>query len=93
MFGIGFQKLLLLAVIIAVVWYGFKYLGRLNRVEKGERRQGERTMGERLRRAAQEKTKGKAARPKVEDTEKCPACGVYFTVESGHHCGKKNCPY
>lgn len=93
MFGIGFQKLLLLAVIIAVVWYGFKYLGRLNRVEKGERRHGERTMGERLRRAAQEKTKGKAQKPAVEDTEKCPKCGVYFTVESGHHCGKEKCPY
>lgn len=93
MFGIGFQKLLLLAAIIWLVWYGFKYLGRINRVERGERRHGERTMGERVRRAAQQKNKDHTYRAEVEDTEKCPACGVYFTVESGHNCGKKNCPY
>lgn len=91
MFGIGFQKLLLLAAIIVAVWYGFKYLGRINRIEKGERRHGERSMGERLRKAAKAKGKGKTT--EVEDTEKCPACGVYFTVESGHNCGKPNCPY
>ena len=52
MFGISFAKLLVLAAVIAIVWYGFKYIGRLQRIERGERRTSERSMGERLRKAA-----------------------------------------
>jgi ribosomal protein L32 len=35
MFGFGFSKLLLLVIIVAVIWYGFKTIGR-----QDERRPG-----------------------------------------------------
>lgn len=93
MFGLpSIGKLLVLAAICAAVWYGFKYVGRMNRIQKGERKLGERGLGERLRRAA--RGKGKAGDTEtIEDTEKCPTCGAYVSVEGISSCGKPNCPY
>lgn len=34
MFGIGFSKLLLLVVIVVAIWYGFKFVGRLDQKRK-----------------------------------------------------------
>ncbi|MGD8809992.1 MAG: hypothetical protein PVG24_10330 [Gammaproteobacteria bacterium] len=34
MFGFGFGKLLVLAAIVALVWYGFKFVGRMDRQRK-----------------------------------------------------------
>lgn len=34
MFGFGFGKLLLLVIIVAAVWYGFKFVGRLDKQRK-----------------------------------------------------------
>ena len=34
MFGFGFGKLLVLAIIVAAVWYGFKLVGRLDQQRK-----------------------------------------------------------
>lgn len=36
MFGFSLPKLLVLAAIIAAVWYGFKFLGRLEAKRKAE---------------------------------------------------------
>ena len=37
MFGIGFGKLLLLVLVVAAAWYGFKLVGRLDRQRKRKR--------------------------------------------------------
>lgn len=34
MFGFGFGKLLVLAIIVAAVWYGYKFIGRLDKQRK-----------------------------------------------------------
>jgi hypothetical protein len=34
MFGFGLSKLLVLAIIVAAVWYGFKFISRLDRQRK-----------------------------------------------------------
>jgi uncharacterized protein len=34
MFGFGFGKLLVLAIIVAVIWYGFKFVGRVDQQRK-----------------------------------------------------------
>jgi len=34
MFGFGIGKLLVLAIIVAAVWYGFKLIGRLDQQRK-----------------------------------------------------------
>jgi uncharacterized protein len=41
MFGFSLPKLLVLAAIIAAVWYGFKFLGRLEAKRKAELKGGE----------------------------------------------------
>ena len=90
MFGLSLGKILVLVAVIVIVWQGFKIYSRMQRIQDGERRTGERTMGERLRKSMREKT-GRTD-DSVEDTEKCPVCGAYVPV-GGANCGRKDCPY
>ncbi len=72
-------KLLTLAVIIAVVWYGFKLVGTLDK----RRKEAER------RRAAAED--GTATKPRIdaEDLVPCPKCGTYVTPGADHDCADR----
>jgi uncharacterized protein len=93
MLGFSFTKLIVLAAVVAAVWYGFKYIGRLERMNKQGRKTGERTLGERLRKAAHKKS-GSAGEPgHIEDTEQCPVCKAYVAVEGVENCGRPGCPY
>lgn len=89
-----FMKIAILVFIVAVVWFGFRYIDRRQRIGDGERRVGERTFTERLRKATRGK-RGPAESPSdtVEDTEACPTCGAFVAVEGVRNCGKANCPY
>jgi hypothetical protein len=85
MFGLpSLNKLLVLIVIVMAVWYGFKFIGELDRLRKQAlRRQGQ----------------GKARAPRAEgalqaeDMVKCRVCGTYMPSTSATSCGKPNCPY
>jgi len=50
MFGFGFGKLLLLVIIVAVIWYGFKFVGRVDEQRKRkveeERKKSSQSIGE-----------------------------------------------
>jgi hypothetical protein len=92
MFGLGINKLLLLAVLILVVWYGFKYAARIEAVKQGLR-------AEALRRRQAGGAAGAArgdvrstARP-VEDLVKCERCGSYVAAVGAANCGKPQCPW
>ena len=91
MLGFSLQKLIVLALIVAAVWYGFKWVTQAQRIREGERKPGERSLGERLRKSMRSKT-GTADTGEVEETEKCPVCGAYVPV-GGSNCGKADCPY
>lgn len=93
MFGFSFTKLLVLAAIVAAVWYGFKYVGRLERMQKGARKTGERSFTERLRKATRAKTGEPGEAGRIEDTEQCPKCSAYVLVEGVENCGRPGCPY
>lgn len=91
MFGLpSFTKLLVLAAVIAAVWYGFKLVGRLDKQRKGEGR---------LQRTAQPpKPAGAAARepakaePGSEDMVACRICGAYYIPKPGaDSCGRPEC--
>ncbi|MED5359210.1 MAG: hypothetical protein VYD85_12450 [Pseudomonadota bacterium] len=73
----GFGKLMVLAVIIAAVWYGFKCFGRLqaNRQEK-------------LRDAGREGNSKDAG-----DMVKCPQCTAFVVAGGAAKCSKSECPY
>lgn len=88
-----FLKILTLVAIIAIVWFGFRTFERMNRVEDGRRRTGERSFGERLRKSIREKRDAPPPPDAVEDTEKCPTCGAFVSVTGIRNCGRENCPY
>ncbi len=107
MFGISLGKLIVLIIILMVVWKGFKYIGRLQRIDMGKRKPTERTMSERLRRMARGGNSNQRNRFNqtnktnhdnddldiVEDTEECPNCHAFISVSAQDSCNKPNCPY
>lgn len=84
MFGLSVTKLLLLAILILIVWYGFKYAARVEAVKKAVR-------AEALRRGVG----GDMRRPKrpVEDLIKCQRCGAFVAGRGAANCGKPQCPW
>jgi hypothetical protein len=82
MFGFGFGKLLVLAAIVAAVWYGFKFVGRMQEVERNRQRGGGRPA-----------KRGREKPGTVEDTVQCPVCGAYVVARSAAACDRPDCPY
>ncbi|NIA70219.1 hypothetical protein HBA54_16555 [Pelagibius litoralis] len=87
MFGLpSIQKLIVLGLVIAAVWYGFKFLGRLQAARKAEAK---------LRAAEGKKPQKRKAEPptagtdKVADLVPCPSCGAYVQADSRCSCGHK----
>ena len=70
-------KLLVLAVIIAAVWYGFKMWGR----------------GGRIRAEDSEPDGRIEAGSEPEDMSRCDVCGTFVPEGSARHCGRDGCPY
>jgi hypothetical protein len=84
MLGMSLGKLLVLAILIAIVWYAFKYQARVAAIRRSLRE-------EIARRQA-------AARPSppsrsVEDLVKCPQCGAFVAAKGATNCGKPACPW
>ena len=84
MFGFSIQKLILLAAVVAAVWYGFKFLGRLQETRKAEAKLREGKESKPAR-----KTEGSKADGEVEDLVQCPSCGAYVRAGSTCSCGQK----
>lgn len=79
MFGFSFTKLLILAAVIGAVWYGFRYLNRL---------QDQRSAKPVERRETKEPKPTKA-----EEMVQCPVCQAYVPEGSATNCGREACPY
>ena len=73
----GFGKILVLAVIIAAVWYGFKFVGRLQAKRQEE-----------LKDAGREGNSKDAG-----DMVKCPQCAAFVVAGGAAKCSKSECPY
>jgi hypothetical protein len=94
MFGMSFGKLLLLAILILIVWYGFKYAARVEAVKQTLR-------AEAIRRrhgssGGEGGGSGSGVRPTarpVEDLVKCERCGSYVAAVGAANCGKPQCPW
>ncbi len=84
MFGFGLQKLLLLALIIGAVWYGYKFFGRLD---------SSRRKVEKAARAAVDRAAASRAEPAAQDMERCETCGDFVAQGSASSCGREACPY
>lgn len=84
MLGLSLGKLFLLAVIIVIVWFGFKYAQRVEQVK--------RMLREEMRRRQQASRSGAQALA-AEDLVKCRQCGAYVAARSASACGRPDCPW
>ena len=82
MFGFSLSKLLVLVSIVAAVWYGFKFIGRLDKARQAKAA---------LKMAG--KDHGRAAAVESEEMERCAACGTYVAARGAASCGRDDCPY
>lgn len=85
MFGLSFAKVLVLAIVISVVWFGFRWFQRWEKEQAA-------------RNAAPATRKNASARAEphqlaAEDMVACAVCGAYVAPRSATSCGKANCPY
>ncbi len=84
MFGFSLQKLLVLGLIIAAIWYGFKWVGRLDRERKERLRKGGGGTGG--------VTGG--ATGGDQDLAECALCGTYVTASIAQcPAGRADCPH
>ncbi|WP_299615780.1 hypothetical protein [Pelagibius sp.] len=88
MFGLpSIQKLIVLGLAIAVVWYGFKFLGRLQQQRKTEAklREAEARGGKKV-----SEPPPASAGDTVADLVPCPSCGAYIQAGTKCSCGRQN---
>ncbi len=97
MLGFSIQKLLVLAAVIGAVWYGFKFVGRLQQARDAEAKAGGGAkggnLGDQLRNWVAGRKGGGDAGGEVEDLVQCPKCGAYVAARGTTSCGRGDCPY
>jgi uncharacterized protein len=72
-------KILVFVAIIALVWFGFRLIGRLDKARQ-----------QTARKAAPERGKASSA---VEETVRCPVCDAFVAARGATNCGRAGCPY
>ena len=80
-------KILLLILVVVALWYGVRWMARVQRVLERQERQNERRMEE-LR---GQRPPPKPAEPAAADMQRCPVCSTYVTGTAS--CGRQGCPY
>ncbi len=101
MLGFSIQKLLVLAAVIGAVWYGFKFVGRLQQARDAEAKAGgvrgggakSGNLGDQLRNWVGGRKGGAKAGGETEDLIECPKCGAYVAARGATSCGRSDCPY
>jgi uncharacterized protein len=83
MLGFSFSKILVLAIAVAAVWFGFRYFTGLGQAA-------------RERQAAGETSQRRARRPaalEAEEMTACSRCGTYVSAAKPSACSRADCPY
>lgn len=78
MFGFSLTKLIFTIIAVAIVWQGFKLLGRKSEISAEKK--------------SSKTAKAKAAKDNVEEMVKCKTCGT-FVAPGAKSCGKDDCPF
>ena len=76
MFGFSLSKLVVLAALIAAVWYGLRWVQRRQQMQGGAER-------DRVE---------DAEAPSSQDLIACTQCGVFFSAEAKPSCDRADCP-
>lgn len=83
-----FTKILLTVAVVAIIWFGFKYVQRMSELREAQLR----------RRPVPPQPGGSAFRDEVKaaggvrDLVKCPICNTFRAHDAGS-CGRADCPY
>lgn len=77
MFGFSLSKLLVLAALIAAVWYGLRWVQRLQQ----------------LNRSAESDRVERDPAPSSQDLVACPRCGVFVAAGAAPSCDRADCPF
>ena len=83
MFGFSLSKLLFTAVVILLIWHGFKWFARYQAGELGAREKKSVNRGQ----------PGNSPGGEAADTVKCDVCGAYVVSGQATNCGKGGCPF
>ncbi|CAO3447328.1 hypothetical protein [Azospirillum largimobile] len=87
------SKILLLALVIGVVWFGWRWINRVQAIGRA-RTTPRRADGRRDAAAGPSPREARtSAAAEAEDMEKCPECGAYVAPRSAVSCGRPACPY
>lgn len=86
------SKILLLALVIGVVWFGWRWINRVQAIGRA-RTAPRRTDGRRDAAGPSPRETRTSAAAEAEDMEKCPECGAYVAPRSAVSCGRPACPY
>ena len=78
-----FGKVLLTVAVIAFIWFGFKYLGRLAELRRRDEAD----------KVSPPHTPPKGAATEAETMVECRVCGTWQPSRSARSCGRPNCPY
>ena len=91
---LSISKLLLLAVVIGAVWFGWRWVNRVSAIGRDRAAAKQRGRASASpRSAAPPPTAAMDAAMDAEDMEKCPECGAYVAPRSAVSCGRPACPY
>ncbi len=85
MFGFSLTKLLFTAAVIALIWYGFKWVGRVQARREAEHRA-------RLREGKSPAADSRAG-ASAHDMVECAVCGDFVSPEATEGCDRPSCPY
>lgn len=87
-----FSKLLLLVGVIAAVWFGWRWLSRVQAI--GREKLNRQDDGRPTARPDAAAATSAHSRPRdAEDMEKCAECGAWVAPALAGPCGRPGCPY
>jgi hypothetical protein len=85
MFGLSIGKLIFTVAVVAAVFYGWKWVGRIQTQRSQVKSQGPKK--------ATAKPAEQATVTDAVDMTQCPACGDYVPARGARSCGRDDCPY
>jgi uncharacterized protein len=80
--GFSLTKLVLLGVVIAALWLGFRYMSRVEAIRRSLREE-----------LSRRRNPGATPAKEVEDLVKCAHCGAYVAARNASACGRPACPW
>ena len=91
MLGFSIQKLLFTIAVVVAVWYGFKWVSRMQvkRDAQAKAKLRRQDSGD----ASSDLGAASGATDDVEEMVECAACGAFVAAREAKSCGLEDCPY